>query len=496
MKKILSTCLFFGLVLAASPAIGAEDKPAFFAADLHLPIDQSRVFSVGDDAGTNFSQLGVWSEGKICSSTKDPQCDLSKAKAPSPSNPGVRAEPMLAVCALQSSNDCIESIEIKRANSEYTKLVFEKYMPRTPFQDVDGKEFSSDYSVNLPAGGAASIWQEFTNGQASGVKYLVSYQYAMYYDPAFKKFILQNVRLGIKPVREISESKWSALWFSDGSSGIQYDFPEGVELRATIHMTNEAAGWFKARIESPEIKISPLTERNNRVIVEGKPVTVPTFAYQRNITDMTADEKKYTSANKGVIFVEPGQPQIFGYIEMARKVVSDVAAYSNTYWTLNSTPWDNANPCLQDSSRVLGIVSTNAMGYEGASPKFENGFLNYKVTGLHFGADGKTPNLGMYDLLLRSDAARCLYGFSNAPISATVAISGADGATNVATTVVSEKDGWIKMKAYGFTFSEKNIKVKFNQAGVKKSTITCFKGKTTKKVTAIKPTCPAGYKKK
>ena len=30
----------------------------------------------------------------------------------------------------------------------------------------------------------------------------------------------------------------------------------------------------------------------------------------------------------------------------------------------------------------------------------------------------------------------------------------------------------------------------------KKMTITCVKGKTTKKVTAVKPKCPAGYKKK
>ena len=33
-------------------------------------------------------------------------------------------------------------------------------------------------------------------------------------------------------------------------------------------------------------------------------------------------------------------------------------------------------------------------------------------------------------------------------------------------------------------------------ASLKKTTITCFKGKLTKKVTAVKPTCPAGYKKK
>jgi membrane protein involved in colicin uptake len=33
-------------------------------------------------------------------------------------------------------------------------------------------------------------------------------------------------------------------------------------------------------------------------------------------------------------------------------------------------------------------------------------------------------------------------------------------------------------------------------AALKKTTITCVKGKLTKKVTAVKPKCPAGYKKK
>ena len=34
------------------------------------------------------------------------------------------------------------------------------------------------------------------------------------------------------------------------------------------------------------------------------------------------------------------------------------------------------------------------------------------------------------------------------------------------------------------------------EASKKKSTITCVKGKITKKVTAVKPKCPKGYKKK
>jgi hypothetical protein len=54
------------------------------------------------------------------------------------------------------------------------------------------------------------------------------------------------------------------------------------------------------------------------------------------------------------------------------------------------------------------------------------------------------------------------------------------------------------MGAYGFGFSSPTIKMKITQAGTSgsKTTITCVKGKTSKKVTAVKPVCPAGFKKK
>jgi hypothetical protein len=211
---------------------------------------------------------------------------------------------------------------------------------------------------------------------------------------------------------------------------------------------------------------------------------------------------------KGVVSAAPGNERIFEYLEYWRPLLKDIAPKTNTFWTLNSTRWTSSNKCLSDTTRVLGVVSTNSMGYDGTAPKFVDGFLNYRVAGLHFAADGKTLNLGTYDLVLRSDAARCLYGFSSAPVSATVTIAGADGTQNIATTVVTEKDGWLKMKAAGFTFSEKQIRVKITQepalaassapvaVAKKKSTITCVKGKSTKKVSAVSPKCPAGFKKK
>jgi hypothetical protein len=140
------------------------------------------------------------------------------------------------------------------------------------------------------------------------------------------------------------------------------------------------------------------------------------------------------------------------------------------------------------------------------------GTLNYQVAAPHYSPD-KSEFKGSYDLVIRSDVARCIYGFSKAPISATIAITSSDGTPQIATTVIGEKDGWVYLRAKNFGFSAPIIKAKLSQEAevvvaptptptasakpvIKKVTITCIKGKTSKKVTAVKPKCPTGYKKK
>jgi hypothetical protein len=164
-------------------------------------------------------------------------------------------------------------------------------------------------------------------------------------------------------------------------------------------------------------------------------------------------------------------------------------------------------------------VTTNATGYVSGPPVFnkEEQTLDYKVIGPHYLADGKEFK-GTYDLTIDADFARCLYGFSRAPIGATVSVISSDGQAQVATVVVSQRDKWIHLGAYGFGFSSPTLKVKFTQEAVveptptatptatstpsakpvaaKKTTITCVKGKSTKKVTAVKPKCPSGFKVK
>ena len=64
---------------------------------------------------------------------------------------------------------------------------------------------------------------------------------------------------------------------------------------------------------------------------------------------------------------------------------------------------------------------------------------------------------------MRSDVARCLYGFSNAPLQATVTVTYGGGEAKIATQNMTETDGWLKLNAAGFTFSAPTIRVKLSQ---------------------------------
>ena len=470
------------------PSAQSNEEPAraFFPSDLQTD-GNDRIFSMSDSAGGGFSQLGRWPDA-LCTSTQDPTCDFSAAANSDVTRP-IRAEPMLGVCKDDKSEDCIQSVEIARGEGSFAKLRFLRHQP-VLVENADGYPFPADYSKNLPEGQHPSIWEEVVDGVPSGLKYYVYYQYSMFYDPNFARFQLQDVRLAIRPIM-IEERRWSALWYDTTTAGIQYQFPASTRFRMTVRMTDEANGWFKARLGLPEISLKKFSDRNNLVQIAGSPVTVPTFAFSRRIDQLTAEEQRFKSMNKGVIGIEPGTEEIFEYIDFVRPRVEDTAKYSNQYWTANSTNWQSNSKCLNDTKRVVGIVSTNAMGFEGTAPQFKNGFLSYRVTGLHYGADGKTPNKGTYDLILRSDAARCLYGFSKAPVSAIVSVTGDEGVQDIASTIVAEKDGWLRLNAAGFTFSEKKINIKLSQKVNEK--IKCEKGKVSKRFASTK--CPAGWRK-
>jgi len=201
-----------------------------------------------------------------------------------------------------------------------------------------------------------------------------------------------------------------------------------------------------------------------------------------------------------------GQPFSFGPLALQAMsaiapLVGNKANTMTTSWnfrTLTNQEMNGADKCFTSTPGIKGIVSTNSTTYSQGPPVLSNGSLNYQVSSTHYMPDGTTPFKGTYNLVMRSDVARCLYGFSSAPISASISVISADGSNDVATTVAGEKDGWLSLSANNFEFSAPVIEVKLSQAGSapKKVTITCVKGKSSKSVSGVSPVCPSGYKRK
>ena len=143
----------------------------------------------------------------------------------------------------------------------------------------------------------------------------------------------------------------------------------------------------------------------------------------------------------------------------------------------------------------------------------------------HFDIDGTVVE-GWYEGAIRGRYITARFGIKpeQAAGNARLEIVYADGQRKTATisTKYDSATDWLYLKGYGFTYSSPKLMVKFDKpveivavtpvvaapvvevaapekpkaAVIVKKTITCVKGKTLKKVTAVKPVCPSGYKKK
>jgi hypothetical protein len=125
---------------------------------------------------------------------------------------------------------------------------------------------------------------------------------------------------------------------------------------------------------------------------------------------------------------------------------------------------------------------------------------------------------------MRADLVQCLYGVSQVPSRVEVSITNTTSGESKGATVELFKNGdWVYLSAEGFTFSSPTLKVKLVQdtpappeskpqesapsattskaastakISPAKKSITCVKGKITRKVTGTNPKCPTGFKKK
>jgi len=429
---------------------------------------------------------------------------------------------LLGPCLDANDGHCIESIALSKGGS-----------PKVAGQlirSVNSKTYDALPSKGLPAFKSTPLYSipGFTHG--GGVTtYAPLVRMTFKWDRNKKSFYAAWLETSVYPYLETRgvevRNFANCVWKENNLCGVPQMFPEDVRVHLSVRMSKSISGWFRGRLTAPDLSITSLNSETNRLEVSGEPVRVSRFSAIATKENTTDEEKSAIAAMGGngvsPLFSGGGRHYPFSHwgdfkwLEMFRDLANDRASGESVVWNLSTIDGISSNGCLADSSRVLGIVTTNATVYDGKVPSFNGEELQYKVAGMHYRPDGKSLSQGTYDMVMRSETARCLYGFNQAPIKASISVLSAEGSAQVATTSSGERDGWLYLSAKNFTFSTPTIKVKLSQdvATVsanqssqpsKSETISsqrtekktlCTKGSRTVKLKSAKSKCPKGYKR-
>jgi hypothetical protein len=504
--------------------------------------------------GKNIDKDGNLTEVHSCKSFDDLVCANSNFW---------QAKSLYTFCETDSQTDCIEEVTARSESDSKLEVILGDKFPGVRRQDFVGSP-----SRGLATGGQTRLVRIPGAPHASGDLYLAvvnptSTLNEMGFKGANFTTQFQASLYAVKinqgqfnapfEADEISQypagtAYWGSGSGSDAGNGcilndafvcaVPEEMPLNVKFGMKIRTSYQLTNWFSGRLSDSSFVVSPGINRGSVITVEANPVMVPKISkwfkktnlpkslwdWYSNLAKPWGGSGDHGASQNGPDETWSLMRDITGYNQFYMDeflawlpVLGDKADFSPTLWSIRGMQGTGSYGQCASSTSVAGVVSTNATQYLDGPPTFDRSTqeLNYKVASTHYLSDGSI-NKGTYDLVIDSKVARCIYGFSNAPINAKIEITSSDGQNQIAVTNVSERDGWIHLVARGFTFSNPTLKVKLSQEKTEvkpkpspsatpsttastlklKVSITCIKGKMTKKVTAVNPKCPTGYKKK
>jgi hypothetical protein len=533
MKRYLLAALMVLIPISSAYAAELPDEQKVIAdtSMWNSTLTQGELFDDLDTWSSSPSQMQIgyedylrlgFRESVLCSSTKDQNCKDAFT---------IHVRAYLPRCVTVADQYCVEEFFAIKNGQRINGIYKQQY----PAQRLKG-QFDAEPKLELPAGAAATIWELPGLTHSGGTNlYRVNAQLfgnltrKSLSDP-FGRFDVHQVWSSINAITEVDFPGTRADGASNFGGGegapsvtpsgqkcvttdtnkclISWPLDESINLGMTLRMPHPISGWLHGRFDRPDVSTTTSNDGKFHITFLGTPMKVPTV-YASISWDKASTElkKRFGDVPSGSVGEGGGtashyenagrnqsSQQMVDDLNLWLPVINDKASATPTYWMVRTTTnaETNKQSCLK-AGVVNGIVTTNATAYTSGAPFFNQKYqsLDYKVASPHFDAKGGV-NIGHYNLQINSEVARCLYGFTNAPISATVSVVSSDGENQVATTTLREKNGWIYLSAAGFTYSSPTVRVKLSQ----KVTITCAKGSTSRKVTGISPRCPAGFKKR
>ena len=166
---------------------------------------------------------------------------------------------------------------------------------------------------------------------------------------------------------------------------------------------------------------------------------------------------------------------------------------------------DNSGFGVEGTSGGMYVGTNGVCGLSTPVWSEEEKAFTWRAAAPHFAPDGVTVNKGFYKAVIPTADAALLWGMTNPNDAASaleVSLTTEEGGTAAFLKNISVKNGRIIIDVSGFEYSRPKLKIGIKKGYkpaakiLNKTTITCIKGKAVKKITAVKPACPAGYKKK
>jgi hypothetical protein len=471
-----------------------------------------------------------------CFTSSASPCDLSSVTGDWYRDGGTSAvaQVVYPICSDKILESCIEAVVIGNDTTVMSDLSFARYSHEVP--TIVSGEFPG-----LPAGGSVPIFS-LPSAFGDGVNFLAAQVTARYsYSKKTGRFQQDTLHALLVPIsfRTASRScqpEWKTFppfdgdpsqksrslftecysidaLFTNGSiSAYPENFAEGTRIELKIRISKSVGGWFSGQFGDVDATLKSISSDQNLLSISANVAKVPQLKVVIPEDEIKPDGIKLgdrsvyedREATKNGVFggytFPPGGEGAVNAVLALREIAGDKASAENVLWSFQSANRWMGTKCKDAFSGITGIIATNAMAYDGYQPKFADGAFDFKVAGMHYNSDGSVA-VGSYDLLIRSEFARCLYGFKKAPIYGTVSVLDENGIPVVATTTVSEANGFVKLTAKGFGFSEKKIIGKLTQRKPtqRKLNTTCQRivQKKVKETRTVKGAiCPKGFVKK
>jgi len=421
MKRFtkLFVAIFLAFAVTAPITTGAIASTGELGPTWPIPNDGElgqHVFSFTDLYGESSSNLYTknykprQTEKPTCTSIADPICA-----------DGYGYEAILPQCTSDSDINCIADFGITDASANFISAKFSRYFPLKALNAFEGSPAlgvptgatGSVYSLPEAEFGASNLYfvRVFTRGggNAQGRAKLSSLDIQVYpvnYKDGFwgdnaKDAGLQSFTDGthLTPGWSFAAPGPTSGAFCVANSVTEkkclqrYEFPSNKRYFLKLRMSEIPSGWLHGRVAKQEISVTKSGD-SSTLLIQGEPVSVPAIYKMYKWNEMPAGLQSQYDVNSGFYINDPArnepnqsgpggrsagnkdplkrnvviQPDAWNPLGMDQlklllPLVNDQASAVLSSWTvrtLSEGEMSGSNECFNDTSKITGMVATNA----------------------------------------------------------------------------------------------------------------------------------------